>query len=73
MDANAVVATLRSLGDEDNRRGMARYGINTDSALGISVAELRKLARSLPRDHSLARELWLSGIHEGFRYEQVDQ
>ncbi|MCJ7832376.1 MAG: DNA alkylation repair protein, partial [Actinobacteria bacterium] len=33
-------------------------------ALGISVTDLRKIARRLGRDHGLAADLWKSGIHE---------
>lgn len=43
---------------------MARFGINVDNALGISVTQLRKLARQIQRDHDLAQQLWASGIHE---------
>ena len=49
---------------ERNRKGMARYGINTARALGVSVARLRAIARRLGKDHRLAVELWLSGVHE---------
>jgi len=49
---------------ERNRKGMARYGINTARALGVSVARLRAIARRLGRDHPLAVELWVSGVHE---------
>lgn len=52
------------MGSERNRAGMARFGINTDDALGISVTDLRKVARSLGHDHRLAAGLWRSGIHE---------
>ena len=43
---------------------MERFGIDTTNALGVTVTELRKLARGLGRDHALAAELWASGIHE---------
>jgi 3-methyladenine DNA glycosylase AlkD len=43
---------------------MARYGINTDKAYGVSIANLRPLARRLKRNHALAGALWKSGIHE---------
>ena len=43
---------------------MARFGINVDNALGISVTQLRKLARQIQRDHDLAEQLWATGIHE---------
>ncbi len=47
-----------------NREGMARYGINTARALGVSIARLRPIARRLGKDHRLAEDLWASGIHE---------
>ena len=59
-----VLARLRSLADPDRLPGMARYGIATGDALGVTVAELRGLARELPRDHDLAAALWASGGHE---------
>ena len=64
MDADEVLTQLRSVGNPRNREGMARYGINVESALGVSVTELRKLARRLGRDHRLASGLWKTGVHE---------
>lgn len=43
---------------------MRRFGINVDRALGVSVTDLRRIARGLGKDHALARGLWASGIHE---------
>jgi len=43
---------------------MARFGVNPDNALGISVVKLRTIAKETGRDHHLALELWASGIHE---------
>ena len=63
-NADEIVAHLRSLGTEENRAGMARFGINTGSALGISNAVLRPLGRALKRDHERALALWASGIRE---------
>ncbi len=62
--AGDVLEELRSMANERNREGMARYGINTARALGVSVARLRAIARRLGRDHPLAVELWVSGVHE---------
>jgi 3-methyladenine DNA glycosylase AlkD len=64
MDVERMVARLRAMGTESNRAGMARFGINVDDALGISVTNLRRLAREIGRDHELARELWETSIHE---------
>jgi 3-methyladenine DNA glycosylase AlkD len=43
---------------------MSRFGIDTRSALGVTVTELRGLARRIGRDHVLAAALWESGVHE---------
>jgi len=52
------------MGSERNREGMARFGISTETALGISVTDLRKVGREIGRDHALALALWDTGIHE---------
>ncbi|MGX8007542.1 DNA alkylation repair protein [Mesorhizobium sp. ORM8.1] len=62
--ADDIVAHLRSIGTEANRTGMARFGINTERALGIGNAELRPLARKLKKNHERALLLWDSGIRE---------
>ena len=43
---------------------MARFGINTEKAFGVSMAAARPLARKYRRQHDLAAGLWASGIHE---------
>lgn len=60
----SVIDNLRTLGSDQNRRGMARYGINTDRAFGVSIADLRPLAKRLGRDHKFALALWKTGYHE---------
>ncbi len=62
--ADVVVAYLRSIGTEENRSGMARFGINTASALGIGNSDLRPLARKLKKNHERSLRLWDSGIRE---------
>ena len=62
--ARDVVRTLERMGDPARVEGMKRYGIDTGRALGISVTELRRLARGLGHDHELAAALWASGVHE---------
>jgi len=59
-----VLERLRSLADPEAKAGMARFGIETRQALGISIPTLRALAREIGRDHDLAEELWASGVHE---------
>jgi 3-methyladenine DNA glycosylase AlkD len=43
---------------------MARVGIAVDRALGVSVPQIRRIAKRTGSDHDLALQLWGSGIHE---------
>ena len=62
--ARAVVAELRARADPSRKPGMARVGITVDRALGVSIPDLRRIARAHRGDHGLALELWATGIHE---------
>ncbi|SFT79033.1 DNA alkylation repair protein [Mesorhizobium sp. YR577] len=62
--AAEIITHLRSIGSEENRRGMLRYGIKIDRALGISHGVQRQIARQIQRNHERAFELWESGIME---------
>jgi 3-methyladenine DNA glycosylase AlkD len=62
--AEEVMARLAALADPSRLSGMARYGIATEHAYGVSVPQLRTLARGLGRDHGLATALWETGVHE---------
>lgn len=55
---------LRSHSSKRNRDGMARYGIPSDNALGVTVADLRILAKKLGKDHELAIALWDTEVYE---------
>ena len=64
MQIEDIIISLNAMSNSHNREGMARFGIQTDRALGISVNDLRKLAREIGRDHDMAQQLWETGIHE---------
>ena len=55
---------LKSLADPEAAAGMARFGINPDNTLGVSIPTLRKMAKEIGKNHALAQQLWSSGIHE---------
>jgi len=59
-----IIAELKSMANPRNVEGMARFGINAENTLGISVVAVRKLAKPYRRDHELALRLWETGIHE---------
>ena len=64
MTADEVIAELHRHANPDNVEGQARFGIETKTALGISVPTLRAIAKRCGADHKLAVALWDSGIHE---------
>jgi 3-methyladenine DNA glycosylase AlkD len=43
---------------------MARVGIDVSHALGVSMPNIRRIAKRLGRDHVLALQLWESRVHE---------
>ncbi len=57
-----VLDSLKSKARPDQLAGMARYGIGVERRLGVSIPELRKLAKEIGRDHQLALDLWRTGI-----------
>jgi 3-methyladenine DNA glycosylase AlkD len=59
-----VVRELRSMADPKNVEGMARFGIRGQDVLGISIYDLRPMAKRIGEDHELAAGLWSTGIHE---------
>ena len=64
MQFKEIMNRLGSLKDPEAVEGMARFGINPENNLGISVTTLRKMARKIGRDHQLAQKLWSSGLRD---------
>ena len=64
MEVREVVRELRASADPAAVKGMKRFGISETNTLGVSVLSLRNLAKRIGKNHSLALELWGSGIHE---------
>ena len=61
---STILNKLKSLANPENAKGMARFGIKPKNAYGISIPNIRKIARETGKNHELAKELWASGIHE---------
>lgn len=64
MKYQQIIKKLKSLANPENVSGMARFGINPQNTLGISIPNLRLLAKKIGKDHKLAQKLWDSEIHE---------
>ena len=55
---------IRAKARPDQLEGMARYGMAVEKRLGVSIPDLRKIAKELGKDHRLAIELWKKGIDD---------
>ena len=64
MKARAALAELRRRADPSRKPGMARVGIDVRLALGVSVPDIRAVAKRCGTDQGLALGLWDTGIHE---------
>ena len=64
MHVNEVLKELKRLSNTKDLEHMAWAGTNTESAYGITIPHLRSLAKSIGKEHDIARQLWDSGIHE---------
>ncbi|HSK47515.1 MAG TPA: DNA alkylation repair protein [Coriobacteriia bacterium] len=70
--AQRLLGELQSRANPENVAGMGRFGISTLGTLGVTMPEVRGLARDAKRElgrdpelnHQLAAILWGSGVHE---------
>jgi 3-methyladenine DNA glycosylase AlkD len=63
-ESQAIVESLRRLGNKRTRNGMARYGLPSDKAFGVPMGAMHRMAKRLGRNHDLARALWETGWYE---------
>ena len=64
MSVELIVQELSKRGSSKAREGMSRFGIQTSKALGVSIPQIRDLAKKIGTNHELAQQLWITGIHE---------
>jgi 3-methyladenine DNA glycosylase AlkD len=60
----AILDEMRSLGDPNASQEMARFGIHANNVIGLSVPQIRAIARRVGPDQELAGQLWATGIHD---------
>lgn len=59
-----VMKKLKAKAKPENVDGMAKFGMTADKRLGVSVPDMRKIAKEIGKDHKLSLELWKTGIPE---------
>jgi len=64
MNIENILTKLKVLGTPKAIEGMIRFGITPDKTFGVSMPNLRKLAKEIGTDHELARVLWEIGYRE---------
>lgn len=65
MQASDVLAMLQHHASADARALLGpRYGIHVDAALGVSMADMKRVAHRVGHDHGLAADLWATGVYE---------
>ena len=60
----SVMAELKAKGSEKTRDTYIRHGSPSDSVLGVSVADLKLIAKTLKREQALAMDLYATGTME---------
>jgi 3-methyladenine DNA glycosylase AlkD len=59
-----VLKKLKTNARPDQIKGMAQFGMAAERRLGVSVPDMRKLAKELGKNHELALKLWETRIPE---------
>lgn len=63
-DLDFIISELKALGKADYLKKMTRFGIENGKAIGVSLPDLRKLAKQIGKNQQLSLDLWETGIHE---------
>jgi 3-methyladenine DNA glycosylase AlkD len=64
VDFREVNVELHSLADPAVVRGLSRFRLPTENALGISAPQLHAFAKRIGRDQELSLKLWETGVPE---------
>jgi 3-methyladenine DNA glycosylase AlkD len=67
-----IINYLKSLSNEQNKEGQARFGINTEKSFGINIPVLRNLAKQYKKQHELALQLWSTGYYRQVTEQQME-
>ncbi len=57
-----TMARLKAKAKPDQLEGMARFGLTGEARLGVSMPDIRQLAKELRKEHEIALKLWATKI-----------
>lgn len=60
----AALAGLRERATEKTLAGLSRYAIDAPSAIGVSMTDMKAIAKEVGRSHELAASLWAEAWYE---------
>ena len=63
-EVQAALAWLESKSTQRDRENLARFAISTSKFFGVSMTNMKVLAKDLGRNHELAAALWDTGWYE---------
>jgi len=63
-EAQVVLARLKAKSTQHDRENLTRFAISTNKFFGVSMANMKVLAKQLGRNHELAAALWDTGWYE---------
>jgi len=61
---SSAIATLKSHAKPGAKEEMARYGITSEHVIGVPAPFMHQLARRIGKNHTLAQQLWATGIYD---------
>ena len=64
LTLNQVLKELKQVSNQEWAARSMQAGLRPENTWGVSVPSIRKIAKSIGRDHFLAQEVWDSKIHE---------
>ncbi len=64
QQVQAALASLEQMSTARDLANLARFGITASNALGVSMANVQRLAKRLGKSHELAAALWATNCYE---------
>jgi 3-methyladenine DNA glycosylase AlkD len=64
MNTITILEQLNAQSSPDHLQKMKRFGINTETAIGVSIPKIRIVAKALKNNNIIASDLWNTNVHE---------